>query len=136
MPASVCTAMSAWIESSGLISADQPPFGLSPKSATLLIASIFIKDQAKLAAMGEFGKLLDGANAITSLAVLGLMIEMTTSMPQLPSRSSLGEVHRCKTDFRNDCVRGSDGRSKITEGGPSSTILPWSMKITRSATCR
>src|SRR6185369_6164259 len=33
-PASVWTAISAWIESSRLISVDQPPFGLSPSSGT------------------------------------------------------------------------------------------------------
>src|SRR5579885_3131060 len=38
--ASVCTAIRAWIESSCLISADQPPFGLSPKSGTAWIDRI------------------------------------------------------------------------------------------------
>ena len=33
--------MSAWIESSGLISADQPPFGLSPSSGADMIDAIF-----------------------------------------------------------------------------------------------
>src|SRR5438270_4662547 len=40
MPASVCTAISAWIESSRLISADQPPLGLSPSSGTAAIAAM------------------------------------------------------------------------------------------------
>src|SRR5258707_141041 len=40
MPASVCTAISAWIESSRLISADQPPFGLSPRSGTAAIETM------------------------------------------------------------------------------------------------
>src|SRR5215470_9241334 len=39
-PASVCTAISAWIESSCLISADHPPFGLSPNSGTAWIDRI------------------------------------------------------------------------------------------------
>src|ERR1700758_3941928 len=42
IPASVWIAMSAWIESSGLISADQPPFGLSPSSGTATTRRILI----------------------------------------------------------------------------------------------
>ena len=46
IPASVCTASSAWIESSGLISADQPPLGLSPMSGTEVIARILMGGSA------------------------------------------------------------------------------------------
>src|SRR4051812_30336018 len=38
MPASVCTAIRACTESSGSISTDQPPFGLSPNKGTTAIA--------------------------------------------------------------------------------------------------
>src|SRR4051794_27938954 len=41
MPSSVCTAMRVWTESSGLISADQPPFGLSPMSGAATMERIF-----------------------------------------------------------------------------------------------
>src|ERR671917_333607 len=47
MPPSVCTAIRAWMESSGLISADQPPLGLSPMSGAatmvLILASLLIE---------------------------------------------------------------------------------------------
>src|SRR5208282_5062173 len=42
MPASVYTAISAWMESSGLISASQPPFGVSPISGAASIEVILI----------------------------------------------------------------------------------------------
>src|SRR3569832_113294 len=50
MPASVWMAISAWIESSRLISADQPPFGLSPSSGTAAIETMRTAALAGMAA--------------------------------------------------------------------------------------
>src|ERR1700736_4844909 len=49
-PASVCTAISAWIESSRLISVDQPPFGLSPSSGTAAIETMRTGELVDIAA--------------------------------------------------------------------------------------
>ena len=42
----MCTATIAWIESYGLISADQPPFGLSPTSGATRTVVLFIFEVA------------------------------------------------------------------------------------------